>query len=349
MLIALIPAYNPSPDLLNYLYQIRTQQVFQHIVVVNDGSRSDCDTLFQALPPEVTLLNHATNQGKGAALKTGLNHIGYQYPDALGVVTIDADGQHTVEDACRVAQALIEHKDHLIIGGRKFDKGTPWRSLIGNFFTRHAFRLVVGLNLFDTQSGLRGIPKNMIKHLLHIEANGYEFELDMLIRSKHWGIPVLEIPIQTVYIEGNKHSSFRPLQDSLRIYFVLLRFSLIAVLSALVDYGIFILIYYLVHPSVLFALTGGRIVSTAFNYFNVRRYAFRADTSHWRTVPKYLILACFSGVMAWLLITEFMAKLHWHVVTAKVIAEAIMFVVNFLIQRDFIFKRKLYTIGELEN
>ena len=86
-------------------------------------------------------------------------------------------------------------------------------------------------------------------------------------------------------------------------------------------------------------MAGGRIVSTTFNYLNVRRYAFRTHISHWKTLPKYLSLACFSGIMAWVLIIGFMNMLGWHVVAAKVVAEVIMFIVNFLIQRDFIFRR----------
>lgn len=341
MLIALIPAYNPIASLPEYIEALQQQKAFTHIVVVNDGSLPRCDSTFEKISEleSVILLKHAINRGKGAALKTGLNFIACKFPQAAGVVTIDADGQHTVKDACAIAASLSAHPEQLIIGGRRFDEGVPMRSLLGNFFTRHFFRLMIGLRLFDTQSGLRGIPQAMIGDLLKIEANGYEFELDMLVYASHRRIPILEVPIDTVYLDGNKHSSFSPLWDSLKIYFVLFRFSIIAVLSALLDYGIFIFVYYLVHPSVLLALTCGRIVSVTFNYLNVRHYAFRTHISHRQTLPKYLLLACFSGAMAWLLISGLINMLGWHVIAAKIMAEVIMFVVNFLIQRDFIFKR----------
>ena len=344
MLIALIPAYNPLQTLLAYVVELQQQKVFSKIVVVDDGSQSEDVAVFSKLEqiPNVILLKHAVNQGKGAALKTGLNYISYEFPGVLGVVTIDADGQHSIEDASAVADALIKNPGHLVVGGRKFSKNTPFRSAVGNFFTRHFFRLVTGLKLFDTQSGLRGVPASMIPDLLTLEANGYEFELDMLMHTAQWGVLILEVPIQTIYLEHNQHSSFRPVWDSLRIYFTLFRFSIIAVLSACVDYGLFILVYYFVHPSVGLALVAGRIVSTTFNYLNVRRYAFRAKKlSHWKTLPQYLALACFSGLMAWLLITGLMITLHWHVVAAKVVAEIVMFFVNFLVQRDFIFRRSI--------
>jgi len=344
MLIALIPAYNPLKSLPAYVVELQQKRVFSKVVIVDDGSRAEDAAIFSKVEKisNVILLKHAVNQGKGAALKTGLNYISCELPEVSGVVTIDADGQHSIDDACAVAVALIKSPNHLVIGGRKFSKNTPLRSALGNFLTRHCFHLVTGLKLFDTQSGLRGIPVSMIPDLLTLEAGGYEFELDMLMHTAQWGFSILEVPIQTIYLEHNQHSSFRPLWDSLRIYFTLFRFSIIAALSACVDYGLFILVYYFIHPSVCLALVAGRIVSTTFNYLNVRRYAFRAKKlSHWKTLPQYLALACFSGVMAWLLITGLMIKLHWHVIAAKVVAEIIMFLVNFLVQRDFIFKRSI--------
>ncbi len=341
-MLALIPAYKPEKGLPAYIKDLLSRNIFNAVVVVNDGSPAEYGVIFDEVAQlkGVTVLHHAFNQGKGAALKTGLNDIGLSSRRGfVGVVTIDADGQHTIDDACAVAKALTAEPDHLILGSRHFDVTTPRRSKIGNFLTRHAFKWVTGLFLFDTQSGLRGIPLFMIPNLLKIEANGYEFELDMLMRASESGMYVKEIPITTVYLEGNKSSSFRPLWDSLKIYFVLLRFTLIAILSALLDYGIFIFIYFAIHPSVALALTGGRIVSTTFNYLNVRRYAFRTPADHRSTFPKYLLLACFSGVMAGLLITGFMDWWHWHVVPAKIAAELLMFIINFLIQRDFIFRK----------
>src|SRR3990167_7073441 len=114
-IVALIPAYNPSEDLLSYVQQLR--QHFPYVVIVNDGSKSECQSTFEKLSEikAVTVLKHAVNCGKGAALKTGLNHIEITYPKAVGVVTIDADGQHRIEDAIKVAQALQKHPDQLIM------------------------------------------------------------------------------------------------------------------------------------------------------------------------------------------------------------------------------------------
>lgn len=343
-LLALIPAYCPSASLVDEVRALLASQKFAHIFVVNDGSPLKLyQPLFDALKhlPQVTVLEHRVNQGKGAALKTGLKAILADFPSALGVVTLDADGQHALPDILRVAQHLQESPDCVMIGSRRFDQHTPLRSRMGNYVTRHILRWVKGLSLSDTQSGLRGLPLPLLKDLVHIEAKGYEFELDMLIYLKQMDVKIHEVPIQTIYLEGNKSSHFHPFWDSLKIYFVLLRFSIIAFLSALLDYGVFILIYCLLTPHVFIALMGGRIVSLSFNYLNVRRYAFRSQQRYRNTLPQYLLLALFSGVSAAFLIEGFMRWGHFSAISAKIMAEVILFFINFMIQRDFIFRQKM--------
>ena len=342
MLVALIPAYNPIETLAEYVQTLMSKGIFHKIVVVDDGSQATSHGVFTALKkiPDVIVLRHAVNRGKGAALKTGLNYVACEFPESIGVVTIDADGQHALEDACNVAQALQHDPGHLVVGVRNFKGQVPKRSLWGNNITRYALKMVAGIKLSDTQSGLRGIPQALISVLLTIDANAYEFELDMLMAANNQGFKIKEVPIQTIYLDGNVRSSFRPLWDSLRIYFVLLRFSIIAILSAMLDYGVFMLVYFLIAQNVMASLICSRIVSVTFNYLNVRRYAFCSNEKHTHTLPKYLTLAVVSGIMAYTLIVGFMNLFGWKVMWAKIVAEFIMFIINFLVQRDFIFRKQ---------
>ena len=77
-----------------------------------------------------------------------------------------------------------------------------------------------GLSLRDTQTGLRGVPRALFEGLLNLRTHGYDFELDMLLLVKRSNIEIIEIPIETVYLEDNNSSHFNPLLDSLKIYMV---------------------------------------------------------------------------------------------------------------------------------
>ncbi len=218
---ALIPAYQPNEMLLEVVEAVK-KVGFSRIVVVNDGSKPECQAIFDRLEG-VTLLVHRQNQGKGAALKTGQRYLWDTAPaDEVGVVTLDADGQHRAEDAWLCAEELWKHPETLVLGVRSFTrKGVPLVRMAGNVLTRVVFFLLVGRFIRDTQTGLRGLPRVWLPELSTIESNGYEYELEVLLYLRKR--PLRQVTIQTVYIGENESSHFNLWSDSIRIYGTLLK------------------------------------------------------------------------------------------------------------------------------
>ena len=123
--IALIPAYEPGDGLVGYVDQL-VQRGFGRIVVVDDGSGERFRAVFDLIEakPFCTVLRHDSNRGKGAAIKTGLSFILREFPDAVGVVTADSDGQHAPEDCRRLAEMLIRPD---ITQTLKHSNTVPWQ------------------------------------------------------------------------------------------------------------------------------------------------------------------------------------------------------------------------------
>jgi glycosyltransferase involved in cell wall biosynthesis len=335
-----IPAYRPDGTLLKVASALATAG-FQAIIVIDDGSGPAFRPLFDSLRgvTNIRVLRHAVNLGKGAALKTGMNYALVEFPHIAGVVTADADGQHAPEDIVKVAQAFAASPDALVMGSRAFAGAVPLRSRLGNLLTRRAMKLLVGQSLTDTQSGLRAVPRALIERLLRVPASGYEFELEMLIAARHLGTPVREQPIRTIYEPGNPSSHFQPLRDSMRIYFVLLRFTLISLTTAGLDNAAFYLFF---HATGLVAtsLIGARILALIFNYSLVRRAVFHSQERHRVVLPRYLALGALYMCVSYGLITFLSSILTVGVVPAKMMAETFLFIANFAIQRDFVFARR---------
>ncbi|QOY88508.1 glycosyltransferase [Paludibaculum fermentans] len=334
----LIPAYEADPELQETVTALR-RMGFTRIVVVDDGSRLPKSLLLLNQLDGVHLLKHAVNLGKGAALKTGLNHILLTWPDASGVVTADADGQHSPEDIAAVAAKLRSNPGNLILGSRQFRGKVPWRSKVGNRISATLVKLLVGTRLTDTQTGLRGIPLALAGQLLKLPSNGYEFELDMLLAAKHRGVPTLELPIRTIYLNSNSSSHFDPLWDSMRIYLVLMRFTLASVFTAVIDNAVFAVAYNGSHNILLSQLIG-RSVAVLFNYAAARKAVFLSRGPHKDTLPKYLLLVTANAAISYVLITLIHDRFQAGVVAIKVAVEAALFLASFLIQRDLIFSRK---------
>ncbi|MCE5277968.1 MAG: bifunctional glycosyltransferase family 2/GtrA family protein [Planctomycetaceae bacterium] len=335
----LIPAYKPDEELLRLVGALADSPVVQAVVVVDDGSGGQYAAIFARLAriARCSVVSHVTNLGKGAALRTGLNYGATRLSDSVGCVTADADGQHRLEDILRVAARLAEAPRSLVLGARAFEGEVPLRSRFGNRVTRTTLRLVTGLRLSDTQTGLRGIPAAFIPDIVRLRSSGYDFEMEMLLEAHRVKVVVVEEPIATIYTDNNSGSHFSPLLDSMRVYFVLLRFAAVSLLTAGVDFVVFAVSMWMA-PNVLLAMAAGRAAAIAFNYHSNRKIVFRSrSTSRW-TFPGYLALVIFSGLVSYALMQLLGNLAALPVLASKVVAESIVFVFNFAVQRDLIFR-----------
>jgi glycosyltransferase involved in cell wall biosynthesis len=336
---ALIPAYEPDKRLLQVVRDLRLTGRFAEIVVVNDGSSAVKLQIFNMLSamPGVTVLHHPANLGKGAALKTGFQYLLHNQHECTGTVTVDADGQHLAADAAAIADELTAHPKCLIIGARHFDGVIPWRSKIGNTLTRYAFRALMGANLTDTQSGLRGIPLSLAADLLELHSSGYEFELDMLVECRKSGIAIRERPIATIYLDGNRQSHFNPWFDSLKIYFVLLRFVYASLVTAATDYAVFIVLYFFLR-NVLLGIAVARASAIGINFLLAREVVFHSRDRSPTKAMKFVLLVVVMGGVSYSMIQSLMLGMGWSAVLAKIFSELLLYPVNFKIQREWIFK-----------
>lgn len=123
-----------------------------------------------------------------------------------------------MEDINRCAELLRRNPDKFILGIRDFlDKSIPFRSRFGNSCTSWVFKFFCGLDLKDTQTGLKGIPASFIPTLMETPGERFEYASSVLLKTKRQGVEILQFPIQTIYINGNETSHFNPLLDSVRI------------------------------------------------------------------------------------------------------------------------------------
>lgn len=337
----LIPAYQPTAALIDLVEQLRARDLGP-ILIVNDGSDSSCDSIFTQLEtlPGVSVLNHVFNLGKGAALKTGFNSALLKFPDLMGVITVDADGQHSAKDAHALRARFHSEPHALVLGVREFkdQKLIPWRSRFGNKLTRTIFKLITGSALSDTQTGLRAIPKTMLGRLLQMTAPGYEFETDMLLLAIRENIPIVQHSIETVYIDGNSSSHFNPLIDSLKIYFVLFRFTLNAVATGLIDLVVFAFAQAF-GLSILNSSILGRFVAGTFNFLTSRRFVFKSRKSFATVVMRYVLLVCFLLFISNSAISALVRRLDMNILLAKILVEGSLFLLSFSVQRTFVFPK----------
>lgn len=350
--VVLIPAYKPDTRLPQLVEMLRGRGL--DVLVVDDGGGEEYLPYFARCESfGARVARHAVNLGKGRALKTGLNEIQLHWPMVSGVITADADGQHTPEDILKVARALEANPRALIVGGRAFTGSVPWKSRAGNAITRMVYRLATGIRIHDTQTGLRGLPREALGWMTALPGERYEYEMNMLLKLREYVLPALEVPIETVYIDDNAGSHFNTLRDSARIYWVILRFLFSALLSAGVDYGL-----YLIGLRWIGALTPvafapfvktasyilARICSSLLNY-KLNKHSVFGGLGGKNAFWKYYLLV----VVQMLLgagFTTLLGEIAWMPQDyAKLPGDILLFFVSFTVQREFVFRPKKTEMG----
>ena len=297
-----LPSLDPDEKLVAVVDGL-LEYGFTDIILVNDGSKPENLHYFTDLAaqhPEITLLTHEVNRGKGAALKNAFRYFLDNRPEGLGVVTVDGDNQHHPEDTRACCEHMLE-TGRVTLGCRDFSQpDVPPRSRFGNRTTSAIFKLFVGMTISDTQTGLRAIPRDVVEQLVTVYGDRFEYETNMLLAFKDKGIDFDEVKIRTVYIEENKSSHFHAIKDSWRIYKLILahffRYTVSSLVSACVDAGMFAILdralraaSVAVHDTVPYV--GARVVSSLLNFFLNKKVVFQSEEKTGKAMLKYYLLA----------------------------------------------------------
>ena len=348
----IIPSLDPTDTLLHIVTEL-IESGFDDILIVNDGSESRYRELFETLGKleECTVLTHAENKGKGAALKTAFEFFIQHRQGKLGVITADSDGQHLTSDIVKCAYAMIDTCQPVIMGVRDFTKdGIPARNLFANKVVTLALRLLFGVKLRDSQTGLRGIPAKHIPLLLQIAGNRFEYETNMLIELERNRVPFLEVEIETIYAKGVMYQThYRPLADSAIIFSRIFRYSLSSILSFLVDISIFWVAIrffsdYFGSFNILFATVIARVVSSFINFNANRSLVFMHKEGYVKQLWHYYALACMIMLMSasalWVLAQlSGTGSSAWVLSLLKILVDVTLFSASYHIQRIWVFRK----------
>lgn len=215
-IVVIIPAYNPDEKLIQVIKDLE-QNEYVNIVVVNDGSNDI--QIFERIKNKAIIIKHETNQGQGRAVKTGIRYVLDNCKNIRGIITMDADGQHRVEDLNNLYKEFSKNDDVIILGSRDFlKKNVPLRSKIGNIIISKMLAKKTNVYVKDTQTGMRIIPEKYLKQFEEIKGERFEFAICSIIYFIKNNVPFKELPIQSVYIDGNSSSHYKPIRDSIKIY-----------------------------------------------------------------------------------------------------------------------------------
>ena len=346
-----IPSLNPDKRFLNFMTSIKEEILLNksiniNIIVVNDGTNLEFIHFYDEAQKilEFTLLTHATNLGKGRAIKTAINHILLTFPNIQGILFADCDGQHLAKDCFSCIEAAIQNPDSLVLGIRDFsESGIPLKNKTGNILTKHIFHFLCGIKVQDTQTGLRVLPKQFLIPLLNVKGERFEYEMYMLLATKEFDIPIFQQPITVIYKKDEYTSHFNPIIDSIKIYSIFLKFIFSGLSSFGIDiflFALFINLFQNQESYILLATLFARLFSSIYNYFINRKIVFKVNQS-FSTFFRYYFLVVFQAITSGFFVT-YLCRFFPNLETLiKIPTDLLLFLFSFFIQQVWVFgKRK---------
>ena len=246
-----IPAYNEEKNIASII--VKLKKIVDTIIVCNDGSNDSTSEIAKNLG--VIVIDHSKNLGYGAGIHSIFRKAKEINSDVL--VTIDADGQHRIEDVKKVVEPIEKGEADLIIGSRFLDtaqKQIPGYRKIGIKLITKVTNSSLKNKITDSQSGFRAYSKNVVSKL-NVSDIGMGISTEILIKSSAHGFRIAEVPITVLY-DGDT-STHNPVSHGTSVLFSTLKYTSIE--HPLKFYGI---------PSVIFCIVGLSFTFLSVQYFS---------------------------------------------------------------------------------
>ncbi len=215
---AIIPTLNHHLVLADIISRFAARDV--PVIVVDDGSdpaAAECIAHACGNAAAAECLRHQVNQGKGAAVLSGLSRAAER--GFTHAVQIDADGQHDLDRLDALMEAARANPDAIVVGQPRFDATIPRRRKFGRWLTHVlVFLNTLSFEIKDSMCGFRVYPVAVILPLARGEVRGrhMDFDPEVLVRA-HWlGTPFVRIPVDVTYPAENL-SNFDLRRDNVRI------------------------------------------------------------------------------------------------------------------------------------
>ncbi len=214
----LIPSFNEEKYIKSVIERCAVYNL--DIIVVNDGSTdgtlSVLNQLKSSFYDNLIILSHKTNKGKGEALKTGFDFA--RRNNYYGVITIDADGQHSIDEIGNFLDEVRQSNPDIIVGSRFRDiKGMPFLRLAVNFLTSWIISIIALKKIDDVQSGFRFIKYNVMDKI-KLETSNFDTEPELLIKASWYGFKITNISIKTIYHLDEFKSHINPGKDTIKFF-----------------------------------------------------------------------------------------------------------------------------------
>lgn len=210
-----LPAFNEADSLTFLLPQLRAAYPDDEILVINDGSTDNTESICKK--NKVKVISYPYSQGNGAAIKEGCRH-------AKGdiIIFMDADGQHSVEDIPRLLKKMEQGYD-MVVGARQASTHSSTLKRLGNAFFNKFASIMTGHTIMDLTSGFRAVRKDIFSKFLYLMPNGFSYPTTSTMAFFRSGYPVGYVTIHASSRTEGTSSNIKVIKDGFRFLLIILK------------------------------------------------------------------------------------------------------------------------------
>jgi putative flippase GtrA len=326
----IVPVVPGAQDLCGFVAEL-LERGPGPVILVDDGAGPAFRDLLGRFPahPRLHAVRHTAPLGSreeiGRQAKPPappFNHVLLHFADSPGVIVVSA--AHSVAEIGRLAASFLVQPASLVAA---IDPAPVSRACrLGG--------LLAGGDLAIAHSTLWALPAALLPHLLRLPAQGEDFHLDLLLAARLRGVPVTRLTLSG----PAPAPRFYPVRESMRLRFLLLRFGFLSFLTAVVD-NLFFAAAWTATAGVAQSQVIARLAAMAFNYSAARSAVFHSSQPHRSALPRYVALVAFNGFLSYSIIELLRTYSGMPAIPAKLLAEGLLFLASFAVQRDFVFSR----------
>ncbi len=212
----LLPVYNEEDNLERLLQRLLAVDLNKEIIAVDDCSRDHSPAILERhAGPNLVVVRHPLNQGKGAAVRTALAHATGEY-----VIIQDADNELDPNDIPRLLEPVLEGRAKVVYGARDL-RVQSWTNFVGNKMLTLATNVLFGTRVSDMETCYKLMPAEVMRSL-NLQSRGFDIEPEITAKLALAGYKILEVPIS--YTPRVEHKKMRPIRDGFRAVSALWQF-----------------------------------------------------------------------------------------------------------------------------
>ncbi len=279
-------------------------------------------------------------------LRAGLERFRADWMDKLpGVIVFEPEDGFGVGDVLNVADAFRASGDRLVMASRRRNPKLGLFTNLVRGLAALAFTIVHGRKVGDPWASLRAIPSQYVPAFLDLKGDSCKLLINMLLNLQHMGIKTVSVPVAAAYDYECESRLWDRFVDIFRIVLLPLKFVSASAVTMLTDNGVFFLFgYLLTQNKVMLATVIARASGAIVGYFLNKNIVFKDNKQSgkydYKPLLKYVALASCNTLIAMNLVPFINREFGIYAFISKQIVDVLLFTSNFLIQRDFIFRKK---------